>query len=588
MLPHKRHPAPSGSRLTRRGLLALGTGAVGAGSLAACSAPAPLPFTRADVSDQGRFAHGVASGDPGPDSVVLWTRVTPEGDVEPRGPVEVSCLIATREDFSDAVRVETLAEPARDWCVKVTPTGLTPGTVYHYRFETGSDRSRTGQTKTLPRGALARAKFAVVSCANWQEGYFHAYDQIARRHLDTPYDALIHLGDYFYEYGAREGSVRLHEPPHETVSLADYRARHAQYRTDPGLQAATALMPLIAIWDDHESANDSSQHGAENHQPETEGDWDTRKLDAMRAYYDWMPVREPSDPNALWRSFSFGDLATLTCVETRLTARAESLDISQYAEEIIENGYDVFERDVLGRPEREMFGGLQRRFIVDSFKASKAAGQPWRVLANQVIMAKLMTPDLNPYVPAEALDGIRAQWDGIDDFMSLSALNVPLYPDSWDGYPAAREVFYGELAEAGITDMLVLTGDAHEFWANELTRADGTRMGAEFVTSSVSSDTLSKFLGDNTPDFNLLLTRENDAPKFYDATTRGFTELTLTPTKATVEMVGIDGVDRPDYTARRVARFTVRPTTRNSTDTLKITSPKGLNFKQRILFAGLG
>ena len=567
-----------GSDLTRRGLLGLGLGA------AACSAPAPKSFTRREASASGTFRHGVASGDPGPDSVVLWTRVSPPQDVEAaRGDVRVVCEISETTGFSNAQRTELLAEAARDWCVKFVPSDLKAGALYHYRFRTDTDVSPEGETRTLPQGALDRLRLAVVSCANWQQGYFHAYDHIARTHAEEPFAAMVHLGDYIYEYGVADDAVRPHEPPHEIVELADYRLRHAQYRTDPGLQAATALMPIIPIWDDHESANDAWKTGAENHQPESEGDWDARKSAAMRAYYEWMPVREPSDLSHLWRSFSFGDLATLTCVETRLSNRAESLAIEDYVQLFVDGRADEFRRDILGNPEREMFGMLQRDFIVDSFKRSKAAGQPWRLLANQVIMARLLTPDLNPYVPVEALDEIRAQWEGIDDFMLMSSFNVPLYPDSWDGYPAARDLFYDELKAAGVTDMLVLTGDAHEFWASNLTHRDGDRMGVELVTSSVSSETLARFLGSSTSDFNLLLTRENKDAKFYDATRNGYIDLTLTPKKATAEMVATDGVKSPDYTAGRAARFTVRP----SKGSLKLASPKGLNLRQRLLFSGL-
>ena len=578
MLPHKTHSAAH-PKLSRRGFLALGTG----GTLAACSAPAPTAFAPSATTDRGGFAHGIASGDPRADSVLLWTRVSPPMGTS--GSVAVSCDIATSADFSDARTIDVVATPTRDHCVKLVVDGLQPGTTYHYRFRTATDTSRAGTTKTLPVGDTPSARFAVVSCANWQEGYFHAYDRIARRHADDPYDALLHLGDYFYEYGLREDAVRPHDPPVETVRLADYRARHAQYRTDPSLQAATALMPLIPIWDDHESANDSARDGAQNHQPATEGSWEDRKAAALRAYYEWMPVRDPDTPGHFWRSYSFGDLATVTAVETRLSARAESLAVEDYVDMITGGEAERFRTDVLGDPRREMFGEVQRDFIVDSFARSKREGQPWRVLANQVIMTRLLTPDLNPYVPEEALAKIRPQWEGIDDFLALSRYNVPLYPDSWDGYPAARDVFFDALREAGVTDMMVLTGDAHEFWANALTASDGERVGVEFVTSSVSSATLADYLGEATADYALLMTRENDDAKYYNALHNGFTDVTLIRNKAVVEMVGVRGLDNPEaYESFRVARFTVRP----SKGSLRLRSPKGLNLKQRALFAGLG
>jgi len=579
MLPHKSHMP------TRRSVLALG-----AGSLAACSSPAPQSFTSDNPQSQGTFAHGIASGDPAMDSVVLWTRVTPNfATDEEEVDIEVIWRIGTSPDLSDAPVKVAMARTARDYCVKAIPTGLTPGTTYYYQFEVGDQTSPIGQTRTLPEGKTPLARLAFVSCANWQHGYFHAYDQIARQHADTPFNALIHLGDYFYEYGTgdyldgqEDDFNRIHEPAHEITSLSDYRTRHAQYRTDPNLQAVTALMPLIPIWDDHESANDSYVTGAENHDPATEGDWDTRKAVAMRAYYDWMPIRDADDPTTLWRSFSFGDLLTLTCVETRLAARAEPIIIEDHVEAINADA-DGFKRNVLGDPSREMLGTIQQDFIVESFKRSKADGQPWRLLANQVIMGRLLTTDMGPYVQEDSLDAIAKDWPGVYDFMSLSAYNVPVYPDSWDGYPAARERFYDALVENGIQDMLVLTGDAHEFWANNLTRADGARVGTEIVTSSVSSKTLTAYLGDATADYSLLLTQENADAKYYEARYNGFTTLELTPRKVLVNMWAIPNVRKANYEVSRLAGFTIRP----SGKSLNITNPRGLSPTQRLLFSGL-
>jgi phosphodiesterase/alkaline phosphatase D-like protein len=579
MLPHKSHQP------TRRTLLALG-----AGSVAACSAPVSQSFKPDNPQARGTFAHGVASGDPATNSVVLWTRVTPNfAPDEEEVDIEVICRIGTAPDLSDARTSVSMARSTRDYCVKAIPAGLAPGTTYYYQFEVGDQVSAVGQTRTLPEGDTPLARLAFVSCANWQHGYFHAYDQIARQHADTPFNALIHLGDYFYEYGADDylddkgdDFDRRHEPAHEIISLSDYRTRHAQYRTDPNLQAVTALMPLIPIWDDHESSNDSFVDGAENHDPATEGDWDTRKAVAMRAYYDWMPIRDADDPTTLWRSFSFGDLLTLTCVETRLAARAEPIIIENHVEEISADP-EAFKQNVLGDPSREMFGPTQQSFILDSFKRSKAGGQPWRLLANQVIMGRLLTTDMEPYIDQSSLSAIAKDWPGVYDFMSLSGYNVPVYPDSWDGYPAAREAFYAALEEAGIQDMLVLTGDAHEFWANHLTRTDGTRVGAEIVTSSVSSKTLTAYLGGATADYSLLLTKENADAKYYEARYNGFTTVELTPRKAHVQMWAIPNVREADYEVNRVAAFNIRP----SGKSLNITDPKGLSTTQRLLFSDL-
>ena len=570
------------SNLTRRGLLGLGAGA----SLAACSRSS-VSGQNDGVTIEGVFAHGVASGDPATDSVILWTRLTPDQD----GAVELIWEMGADPDFETPSHTgQVTTSSVRDYTVKVEPTGLSPNTVYYYRFRFGANTSPTGRTKTLAEGDVSKLHFAIVSCSNWQHGYFNAYDAIAKRSDADPYDALIHLGDYYYEYGASDEPAipdRVHEPAHEIVKLADYRIRHAQYRSDAALQAVTSQMPLIAVWDDHESSNDSWKGGAENHQ-ETEGDWDTRRQAALRAYYEWMPIREPKPGRvreAIYRNFDFGDLASLTCVETRLTARAEPFIIENHIAEIdVPGGAEKFKAEALYDPSREMFGQDQQDFIVGKLKSSKSDGKSWRLLANQVIMGRLLTPDFAPYISEDVIKQIEEYWPAVRDFVTLSKYNLPVYPDSWDGYPVAREKFYKALDEAGVNDLLVLTGDAHEFWVNELTSEAGTKVGMELVTSSVSSNTLTAYMGDATADHNLLLTKENPDARYYNALENGFIDLNLTAKSATVRMICVSTVTSRNYEAFEAARFKLK----KSGETIKVKSPRGLNLKQRALFHGLG
>ena len=572
------------SKLTRRGVMGLTAGA----GLAACSAPESISGKNDGTVKAGAFAHGVSSGDPFAESVVLWTRVTTDLNSD----IEVAWEMSMDRAFSDIAQSGTLTtNAARDYCVKIIADKLSPGQTYFYRFRAGEAVSEIGRTRTLPDGDTDKLRFAIVSCANWQHGYFNTYDAIAKRAAEQPYDALIHLGDYYYEYGALESPRlpdRIHAPTHEIVELGDYRQRHAQYRSDAALQAATAAMPMIAVWDDHETTNDSWKTGAQNHQPETEGDWDTRKQAALRAYYEWMPIREPKAGRVrsdIYRNFRFGNLANLTCVETRLTARAEPLIIESYTDEIsAEGGADKFRRDVLYAPDREMFGADQQDFIINSLRQSKEDGVPWRLLANQVIMGRLLTPDFSPYIDEDSLARIEVDWPEVRDFLTLSKYNMPLYPDSWDGYPVAREVFYAALDASGLNDMLVLTGDAHEFWLNELTSETGKKFGMELVTSSVSSETLTAYLGAGTAEHNLLLTKENADARYYNATRCGFIDLTLTAKRAKVLMMNVDTVLSRDYVLSETAGFTLR----KSGDTIKAKSPKYLSMTQRALFHGLG
>ena len=572
--------------LTRRGLL----GAFTATTAAACAPKVSETFTAAPNTATGTFSHGIASGDPLGNAVILWTRITPDNPMD--GSVEVIWEMDKDSDFASLATSGTFAtNAARDWTVKVDAADLDAGAVYYYRFRVGDKTSPIGTTKTLPDGAIDKARFAVVSCANWEHGFFNTYDHIARQ---DHFDAVIHLGDYYYEYAAgrytnaaAKDMGRRHMPEHEVVSLEDYRLRHAQYRSDNGLQSLTAKMPMIAIWDDHETSNDSWKGGAENHQ-DGEGEWDARRQAALRAYYEWMPIREPRKGRLrqdIFRSYDWGDLLTLVTVETRLTARGEPLVIEDYYDEIKAAGNaDSFKAEILNDPTREMFGPVQSDFIIDTLKASKAKNVPWRVIANQVIMGRVLTADLAPYVDETAIQEIEKDWVGIRDSVALSKYNLPVYPDSWDGYPVARETFYQRLIEAGVQDIIVLTGDAHEFWVNDLTADSGEKLGVEFVTSSVSSKTLTAYLGEGTADYALLLTQSNPDALYYNALHNGYIDLTLGRQKGHVKMIATSTVIDTSYEVFTAAEFTIR----RDKDSVKAASPKGLNLKQRALFSGLG
>ncbi len=313
--------------LTRRGALAqLGL----AGAAAACGARPEAPAYNGKLA----FLHGVASGDPGPDRAIIWTRVTPERD----GPVPVRWVVARNRELSDVVFTgvyETSA--ARDYTVKVDVTDLRAGAPYFYGFLAGDQQSQVGKTRTLSRGSIDAMKLAVVSCASFPHGFFNVYEAIAAR---EDVDLVVHLGDYIYEYGlggyGGDSAVtlgRIPSPEIECVAIEDYRQRHAQYKAEPELQAAHACAPWIVVWDDHETANDSWSGGADNHNPENnEGEWAARKRASLQAYYEWMPIRDPAPGRpfeAIERSFTFGDLFTLVMLETRLLARSQQFDMAR-------------------------------------------------------------------------------------------------------------------------------------------------------------------------------------------------------------------------------------------------------------------
>ncbi|MEM9810200.1 MAG: alkaline phosphatase D family protein [Pseudomonadota bacterium] len=555
-----------------------------AGSLGACASQPKLgSFQGARQSADAAFSCGVASGDPAQDSVVLWTRVS-----EVEGSLAVTAEVSSAASFERVVfssRMTTGAE--RDYTVKVVATGLEPGQTYFYRFRAGHKVSPIGRTKTLPE-TTERVRFAVVSCSNYPFGHFNAYDLIAR---DDELDAVLHLGDYIYEYGTdgyggAKGKAlgRDHTPAHECLMLGDYRQRHRQYKADAASRAMHSAHPMIAIWDDHETSNDAWQRGAENHQPATEGGFNARKRAALQAYYEYMPVRDPQagrPREQLYREFQWGKFLTLTAIETRLTARTEQIDhLAAVAE--LNSDADVrrFRTAVLNDPSRELLGDAQQAFVAGSLARSVQAGAPWRVLSNQILMARVMAPNIGAYVSDEAIAEIEKLFPDARAFLQWSTLGLPYNPDAWDGYPAARERFYEAAKVAGARDLLVLTGDTHMFWANDLRREDGTEMGVELGTAGVTSPGANAVFGENAFDYSLLVRKENKDVRYVDGVNNGYIRLDLYGDAGQADFISMSTIDSPDYTAVRTASFGLR----HKDGTLELARSEGLGFKEKILY----
>ncbi len=550
--------------LTRRALLGA-SGAAGA-SVAAAACVRPMPTYDGAV----RFLHGVASGDPLPDSVVIWTRVTPDRD----GPVPVAWVVAEDPELKNAVaRGQVETGPERDYTVKVDASGLAPGRRYHYGFRVNETTSATGRTWTARADAQESMEIAVVSCSNWPNGLFNAYRALAGR--DT-LDLVIHLGDYIYEYGpdgyggevgARIG--RIPDPPKEIVTLADYRRRHAQYKSDTDLQAAHARCPWIVSWDDHETANDSFLGGAENHQPDREGAWNAREQAGIQAYLEWMPIRDPAEGaprSAIWRGFAFGDLASLVMLETRLTGRSQPLSyVTDMAMTVGPTGQP--QPDVAGfltklnDPDRRMMSAAEESFVADSLKASTARGATWQILGNQVIMAEVRAPNLAALLPDAVKAGLARRYPSAAAQIEFTRLGLPLNLDAWDGYPAARARLLKAAADA-VASLIVVTGDSHTAWANELflDPARTMRVGVEFGATSVTSPGIADELPVPGLDYAAAFVGANpQTVKWHDPRNRGFLVLQLTKAETVAEFYSVSTVLAPEFETRLEARFRVRP-----------------------------
>ena len=542
------------TRLTRRTLLrGIASGAL----LPWWTAVGP----RAAAATSAAFPWGVASGDPDAESIVLWTRVA-----SPRLEARVRWEIAEDPAFERVVEQGELRTDVRDdHHAKVLVGGLAPGDTYFYRFTWDGNRSLVGRTRTLPVGPISEWTLAVASCSNYPFGYFNAYDAIGR---DETVDLVLHLGDYIYEYGADEwggeqGAAlgRVHDPAHETLSLDDYRRRHRQYKSDPGSIVMHAAHPLLAIWDDHESANNPWTGGAQNHQPDTEGRWSERRAASLQAYYEWMPVRDAEARARYWRHLRIGDLASLVSLETRHSGRAQQISVADHlADDASAADVERFRRDVLGAPDRPMISPEQEDFLRGALDDAQAAGRPWRILANQIPMARVHVPPLDDATFASVRDdpGHTAHAQ-LADLTQLGARDLPIYLDTWDGYPWARERLYALLADADVHDLLVLTGDSHAFWLNALADAEGHAMGLELGTTGISSPgDFADFGPELGAEIDARLVAHNDEVLWTDNGPRGWLRVTLTPEAATAEYMRVSTVASTEYGSGLLRRVNIR------------------------------
>ena len=500
-------------------------------------------------ADNLSFAHGVASGDPMTDRVILWTRVSGLAGES----VDVRWRTASDRNMRTILQQGVFRTGAhRDYTIKVDAKGLPPGRTVFFQFDVGERRSPVGRSRTLPTGSPDRASFAVVSCANHPYGYFHVYRDIAHR---DNLAAVIHLGDYIYEYGMGEYASeraeqlgRMPQPDGRLVDLKDYRARHAQYKADVDSQAMHAAHPLIAVWDDHELANDAWRDGAENHRQD-DGGWDGRRDAAIQAWLEWMPVRvsHKAESTRIFRRYRYGDLLSLIMLDTRLHGRDRQPDAGPAV-----SSESV--RHAMRDPKRRMLGTSQEGWLRRTLKQSK--GTLWQVIGQQVMLSPTRSPELGPLLDLDRESMLPREQ--LDIYIEQSKGNPPMLLDTWNGYPAAREDFLEDLRDYA-DNPVVLSGDLHTSLAGNLIPNNGSDpVAVEFMTTSVTSPGFAEYLPEIRPGAVRDATLElNPSLCYMETDRRGWVLLTVDRKACSAEWHLVDTVHEQDYTVSVDASWSV-------------------------------
>lgn len=466
------------------------------------------------------FTLGVASGDPLPDSVVLWTRLAPDplngGGMSPRN-VVVHWEVALDENMRKVVqRGKTLALADLAHSVHVDVQGLESNRWYWYQFRVGNELSPIGRTRTAPafNSYIKQLNFAFVSCQDWQNGYYTAYRHIANEDLDL----VVHLGDYIYEYGPQTGGPRQHNSP-EILTLDDYRNRHALYKTDSNLQAVHAAFPWVVTWDDHEVENNYANFIPEENQSQEA--FFQRRANAYKAYYEHMPLRLSSLPNGanmqLYRRLSFGNLAEFNVLDTRQYRTDQPCN-----DGLKPRCLQAFDDNAT------MTGTQQEQWLFQGLDKSTAR---WNILAQQTMLA---------------------EYD-FDARPELGVFNV----DQWDGYVAARQRLLNFLNQRQPCNPVVITGDIHSSWVHDLkldfNNPSSATVGTEFVGTSITSDFPTSFIAPVQAALS-----DNPHTKFFDGAFRGYVRCQLTHKQWQSDYRAVSSIIDPNASIRTLASFVVQ------------------------------
>ncbi len=458
--------------------------------------------------DNAPYHHGVASGDALADRVIIWTRVTP---LDPNDSYDVEWQVANDEGFTDVVATGSVfTDGSKDFTVKADVTGLAANSWYYYRFNMEGLMSPVGRTRTAPDAMVDGLRFAVVSCQNFGGGVrYNSYNHLNQR---DDIDAVIHLGDYIYEYAATlSGSGVEIMPPNETVTLSDYRQRYASYRLDDNLKEAHRKWPFYVVWDDHESANNSWREGAQNHDPNTQGPWDQRLANAEQAYFEWLPIRpKAEDSYSIYRTIPMGPLVDLIMIDTRIEGRDEEVGLTDPA---------------IDDPNRTLLGAEQKQWLKGQLSSSSAQ---WKIIGNQVMFAPLEVPAIPIIFPQGGI----------------------INADQWDGYRPERTEIIRHISDNSIDNVVVITGDIHTSWGNDIPHPDQSynpntgqgSVGVEFVTTSITSGSSPINIGAG------IITTANPHMKFVDLAQKGYLVLDINQQRAKGTWNYVSSVTEAEYT----------------------------------------
>lgn len=495
------------------------------------------------------FYHGVASGDPMNDKVIIWTRVTPDSS-QINQTIVVNWEVALDTGMVTVVKSGVaLTDSSMDFTVKVDVTGLNPNTFYFYEFKANNKYSPRGRTKTTPVGNTDSLRFALVSCANFEAGLFNVYASLLQR---SDFDAVLSLGDYIYEYNQGGYSFnttvnRNWQPANEILSIADYRMRYSSYKLDDDLQRLHQQFPFIIVYDDHELANDAWKNGAQNHTSPAEGPWNSRKQNAQKAFFEWLPIRQTSvaNPYQIYRNIKYGNLVEFMMLDTRVEGR--DLQAGTTGATVTSST-----RQLLGTQQFSWLGN----------KLDSTAAQ-WKILGQQVMMAP------------------------------LAVFGIGFNGDQWDGYPAERTRIYNHILTNNIQNVVVITGDIHSSWANDLPTASynsstgAGSAGVEFVTPSVTSPGMSIPLGPSA------IMSANSHIKYCDLTQHGYIIMDIKQTRTQADWYYVTTIDNASTSFNYAKSFYVDASTRFLKNTTAATLPRNsiyytkAPFCPRVLSTGL-